>query len=75
MDDDVRMAVGARVLGVEVERREGERRRREDAVVARAERPSPVMLEDLARVEVLERVPLRDEREIPEVGIGHGATQ
>ena len=73
MDDDVGMAVRAGVFGVEVERREGERHGGEESVVGHAEGPSPMVLEAPAGVEVLEGLALRDEGELSEVGVAHGA--
>src|SRR5208282_5842484 len=71
IDDHIRMAVRARIFGIEVERAMGERNGGEERVIAGVERAPPMMLEDLALTEVLELVALRDELELAEIGIGH----
>ena len=71
VDDDGVVAVGARVLGVEVERREPHRGGGEQRVVRFAEGAAPVVLEGAAFLEVLVAVALLLEGEGGEVWIGH----
>src|SRR5262249_59399748 len=59
IDDDVRVAVGPRELGVGVERIEVERHGGEERVVTVIDGPAPVMLETPADLEVLVTMPLR----------------
>ena len=73
VDDDRVVPVGARVLGVEVERREPHRRRGEQRVVRLGEGAAPVVLEGPAFLEVLVAVALLLEGEGGEVGVGHAA--
>ena len=61
VDDDVRVAVGAGVLGVEVEGVVGEGGRREERVVAFVQGAAPVVLEGAAGLEVLEGVAVGDQ--------------
>src|SRR5439155_24720283 len=69
--DDVGMAMGPGVLGVQVEGVEGEGRGREERVVAGGQGASPVVREDLALVEFLEGAALPVEGERGEVRAGH----
>jgi hypothetical protein len=68
------MTVRARILGVEVERTMREGRGGEERIVAGVDAAAPMMLEDLAFAEFLERIPFVDELELTEkseIGICH----
>ena len=75
IDDYIGMAVRARILGVEVERIVREGRGGEERIVARVDGASPMMLEDLPLLEILEGVAFQHQLELTEIRlVGHASS-